>query len=69
MGGGLIDPYAWKLEYDEFGSIVVVPVENPPNSVVQKMGEPPWAGGGILRQVDPGNDPEYERAKVARLAR
>lgn len=65
----MIDPYAWKLDYDVNGTIIVVPVENLPPGVIPQGGEPPWAGGGILRSSDKGNDPEFERAKVAGLGR
>lgn len=65
----MIDPYAWKLAYDANGTIIVVPVEDLPPGVVPQGGEPPWAGGGLLRQLNLGNDPEYERAVVARLNR
>lgn len=55
-----IDPYAWKLDYDSQGKLVVLPVENYPI---------PQGGETLPKKRDPALDPEHARAMVAGLGR
>ena len=49
----------WLVTTDEEGKTIIVPNDH----AFTGLAEPPWA----VEQHDPGDDPELNRAKVARL--
>lgn len=59
------DPFAWRLDFDPEGRVIVIPVEFDPR--VMPAAELPYPLNRAFE--DPGMDPEYNRAATAGLAR